>query len=90
MEFINAFTLRGSNVFDVCAAPRNYPPLPPASNPATTNARRTAETAGILRGTLGRVDAALATLRALGAEAARDELRRSLRDLLAVDEGRHD
>ena len=42
-----------------------------------------------MRGILGRVDASLWTLRALGAEGPLDELRRSLRDLLAVDEGRH-
>jgi hypothetical protein len=42
-----------------------------------------------MRAILGRVDGTLWTLRALGAEAQLDELRRSLRDLLAVDEGRH-
>lgn len=42
-----------------------------------------------MRAILGRVDASLWTLRALGAEAHLDELRRSLRDLLAVDEARH-
>lgn len=42
----------------------------------------------LLRAILGRVDATLWALRTLGAEAHRDELRRSLRDLLAVDEGR--
>lgn len=47
-----------------------------------------AAAAGIVRAVLGRVDASLWTLRALGAEAHLDELRRSLRDLLAVDEAR--
>lgn len=81
-------TLVRFTVIDVCAAPEKY------TSPTTARQREGDDScagaaAGIVRAILGRVDASLWTLRALGAEAHLDELRRSLRDLLAVDEGRH-
>lgn len=69
---------------DVCAARQKYTPPSAPRHPTT---ERSAD--GIVRAVLGRVDASLWTLRALGAVAHVDELRRSLRDLLAVDEARH-
>lgn len=73
----------------LCAAPEKYTsPTPPRQRGGIDSCIRP-EAEGIVRAILGRVDASLWTLRALGAEAHLDELRRSLRDLLAVDEGRH-
>jgi len=70
------------------SAPKPYTP-PPSPRPCAPDDSCAAAAAGVVRAILGRVDASLWTLRALGAEAHLDELRRSLRDLLAVDEGRH-
>lgn len=77
---------------DVCAAPEKYtPPLSPRQRETSDSkpASHGDPAEGIVRAILGRVDASLWTLRALGAEAHLGELRRSLRDLLAVDEARH-
>ncbi len=73
----------------LCAAPEKYMPPTPPRQRGGIDSRIRPEAEGIVRAMLGRVDASLWTLRALGAEAHLDELRRSLRDLLAVDEGRH-
>ena len=75
-------------MIDVCAAPEKY------TSPITARQREGSDSVPgaaeqLMRAILGRVDGTLWTLRALGAEAHLDELRRSLRDLLAVDEGRH-
>ena len=75
-------------MFDVCAAPQKYPTLPDPRQRQGDDSCAEAATL-VVRACLGRVDAYLWTLRALGADAHLDELRRSLRDLLAVDEGRH-
>ena len=75
-------------MIDVCAAPQKYTSLPdPRQRDADDSCAEAATL--VVRAILGRVDASLWTLRALGAEAHLTELRRSLRDLLAVDEGRH-
>ena len=70
------------------SAPKPYTP-PPSPRQCVPDDSCAGASAGIVRAILGRVDASLWTLRALGAEAHLDELRRSLRDLLAVDEARH-
>lgn len=75
---------------DVCAAPKPYTPPTTARQREASDSRIRPEAEGIVRAILGRVDASLWTLRALGAEAHLGELRRSLRDLLAVDEARHE
>lgn len=75
-------------MFDVCAAPQKYtPPTAPRQRGADDSCAEAATL--VVRACLGRVDAYLWTLRGLGADAHLDELRRSLRDLLAVDEARH-
>ncbi len=71
------------------SAPQKYTPPPSPRQREASDSRISGEAAGIVRAILGRVDASLWTLRALGAEAHLGELRRSLRDLLAVDEARH-
>ena len=72
-------------MFDVCAACETYTRPHPARHHATD----LFATDGIVRATLGRVDAALYTLRAAGETEAAGLLSRSLRALLAVDEARH-
>lgn len=71
------------------SAPQKYTPPPSPRQRGGIDSRIRPEAEGIVRAILGRVDASLWTLRALGAEAHLTELRRSLRDLLAVDEARH-
>ncbi len=80
-------TLARSTVVDVCAACGRY------QRETFTRQREADDSVApaaeqLLRAILGRVDGTLWALRTLGAEAHRDELRRSLRDLLVVDEGR--
>lgn len=75
-------------MIDVCAAPQKYPTPPDPRQRHDDDSCAEAATL-VVRACLGRVDAYLWTLRALGADAHLDELRRSLRDLLAVDEARH-
>lgn len=72
---------------DVCAACGRYTTrIIPRQREADDSVAPAAEQ--LLRAILGRVDGTLWALRTLGAEAHRAELRRSLRDLLVVDEGR--